>query len=596
MIALSQSDFLQALGWAVMNSLWQMALLWIVYQLITAVLQLQKSAQRATLASSLLFAGFTWFVFTFLVVLDKNSGAAGQFTLISVVSENETLSQWFRTGLPWASMVYLILLILPVLNFVRNYRYVQHIRHHGISKAGVEWRMFVQKVSGHLGVRKPVQIWISELVNSPVTIGYLKPVILLPMAAVNQLTSQQLEAILLHELSHIRRMDYLTNLITRVIQTVLYFNPFVKAFSRIIDREREKSCDEMVMQFQYEPHGYASALLVLEQSSRNSASRMLAMAAAGGKKNQLLHRVESILGIKKKEPFSFYKLAGVLSAVVCLIALNALVIISKPVKSKSAPGFFLSQLSSPMSFVPGDNTYSEIPVMEELPGEILANVKADDEHSAVARDARKAEEAVADEPSVAPLTAQAVNPAVDDEFIRKTVENATSHFKMVSNFETVVPELTAQQEDQVKKALDASKKVLEETQWKVLEKNIADAMTIAEKEKVKAAYEKVTAETQKANWDKMSDNLKIAYDQIDWENLNAQLNFAVNNIRLDSLRQVYSIAMTELSGLSTEMKKQGLKGIPDSDITLDAIQKKMKDLQKARTTLQAIKTKKIINL
>ncbi|MET0463999.1 MAG: M56 family metallopeptidase [Chitinophagaceae bacterium] len=597
MIALSQSDFLQALGWAVLNSLWQMALLWIVYQLITAVLNLQKSAQRATLASSLLFAGFTWFVFTFLVVLDKNSGAAGQFTLISVVSDNETLSQWFRTGLPWASMVYLVLLILPVLNFIRNYRYVQHIRHHGISKAGVEWRMFVQKVSGHLGIRKPVQIWISELVNSPVTIGYLKPVILLPMAAVNQLTAQQLEAILLHELSHIRRMDYLTNLITRLIQTVLYFNPFVKAFSRIIDSEREKSCDQMVIQFQYEPHGYASALLVLEQSSRHSANRILAMAAAGGKKNQLLHRVESILGIKKKETISLYKLAGVFSAVLCLIALNTLVIFSKPVKSKTAPGFFLSQLSSPMSFVPGDNTHTSVPALEELPAEILANVVADDGRN-VAPETRTPETdaiPVADSYEQ-PLTAAAVNPAVDDEFIRKTVENATAHFKAVSNFETVIPELTPQQEDQVKKALDASKKVLEETQWKALENNIADAMTVAEKEKVKAAYEKVTAETQKANWDKMADNLKIAYDQIDWENLNAQLNFAVNNIRLDSLRQVYSIAMTELSGLSTEMKKQGLKGIPDSDITLDAIQKKMKDLQKARTALQAIKTKKVINL
>jgi bla regulator protein blaR1 len=597
MIALSQSDFLQALGWAVLNSLWQMALLWIVYQLITAVLHLQKSAQRATLASSLLFAGFSWFVFTFLVVLDNKSGAAGQLTLFSIASDNDTLNQWFRAGLPWASMVYLVLLIFPILNFVRNYRYVQHIRHHGISKAGVEWRMFVQKVAGHLGIQKPVQIWISELVKSPVTIGYLKPVILLPMAAVNQLSSQQLEAVLLHELSHIRRMDYLTNLVTRLIQTVLYFNPFVKAFSRIIESEREKSCDEMVVQFQYEPHGYATALLVLEQSSRNSVNRTLAMAAAGGKKNQLLNRVESILGVKKKETFSFYKLAGVLSAVLCLLALNALVIFSKPVKNRTASGFFLSQFSSPVSFIQGDNTSIAAPAIQELPAStIVAKGKAEGQLQAVALDGQKAEKEVVYDEIAEPLTAQAVNPAVDDEFIRKTVENATSHFKMVSNLETVVPELTPQQEDQVKKALDASKKVLEETQWKALEKNIADAMTTAEKEKVKAAYEKVTAETQKANWDKMADNLKIAYDQIDWENLNTQLNFAVNNIRLDSLRQVYSIAMTELSGLSKEMKKQGLKGIPDSDITLDAIQKKMQDLQKARTTIQAIKTKKVINL
>lgn len=584
MNAISQSDFLQALGWAVLNSLWQMALLWVVYQLLTAVLRLQKSSQRAALASSLLFAGFTWFIFTFLLILEKTPQAAGYMTLVNITSNNESLNQWFASSLPWASVLYLVLLILPVLNFIRNYRYVQQIRRHGLTKASVEWRMFVQKVAGHMGINKPVQVWMSELVSSPVTIGYMKPVILLPLAAVNQLTTHQVEAVLLHELSHIRRMDYLTNLLTRVIQTTLYFNPFVKAFAHIIEREREKSCDEIVIQFQYEPYGYASALLALEKAAHTH--QPLAVAATSGKKNELLRRIESILGVQQKPAFSFHKLAGVLSALLCFIALNALVILSKPGKNSASPGFFLSQLSSPLSFIPEDNTATAVPVAAERPQQIIAHAPVE-----------SVDMAEEDAPAIAEAKEETVkaegHPLVDEQFVKNVVNNATYHFTQVSNLQNIIPELTPQQESQVKEALNASKKVLEETQWKVVEKSIADAMTMAEKEKVKAAYERAA---EKTNWDKMADNLRIAYDQIDWENVNAELNKAINNIKLDSMRQVYSDAMVKLSSLEKELTIKGLKGIPDSDITLESLQKKIAELQKARTKVQAMRNRKVINL
>jgi len=585
MNAISQSDFLQALGWAVLNSLWQMALLWVVYQLLTAVLRLQRSSQRAALASSLLFAGFTWFIFTFLLVLEKTPQAAGMVTWVNITSNNESLNQWFANSLPWASLLYLVLLVLPVLNFIRNYRYVQQIRRHGLTKASVEWRMFVQKLAGLMGINKPVQIWMSDLVSSPVTIGYMKPVILLPLAAVNQLTTHQVEAVLLHELSHIRRMDYLTNLFTRIIQTILYFNPFVKAFAHIIEREREKSCDEIVIQFQYEPYGYASALLALEKAA-HTAPRPLAVAAAGGKKNELLSRIESILGIQQKPVFSFHKLAGVLSALLCFIALNALVILSKPGRNNASAGFFLSQLSSPLSFIPEDNTSVAIPAVEERPQQIIAQAPVEP--------AAPTASAVPAPPQIKEETARTEDhQVVDGQFIRMVVNNATNHFIQVSNLQDIIPELTPQQENQVKEALNASKKVLEETQWKVVEKSIADAMTMAEKEDVKAAYEKAA---EKANWEQMANKLRASYKQIDWEGVNAELAKVMTNIKLDSMRQVYSDAMVKLNDLQKELTAKGLKGIPDSDITLDRLQKKIEELQKARTKVQEMRNKKVIHL
>ena len=71
--------------------------------------------------------------------------------------------------------------------------------------------------------------------SSPVTIGFLKPIILLPVAALNSLTPQQVEAVLLHELSHIRRYDYLINLVITLVHTLFYFNPFIKKFVSAIE-------------------------------------------------------------------------------------------------------------------------------------------------------------------------------------------------------------------------------------------------------------------------------------------------------------------------------------------------------------------------
>ena len=226
-----QLHLLQALGWAVLNSLWQMALLWVIYQVVTAFLKNTKAASKTVLATTLLFAGSFWFIYTFLIVYSDISegGTAGIF-----ISSGHEVQNWLLQSLPFISGAYLLLLVLPVLRFIRNYRYVQVIRKYGLSKINVDWRIFVRNVAARMGIKKTVKIWVSEFVSSPVTIGFFKPVILVPLAAINHLTQPQLEAVLLHELAHIRRYDYLINLLINFIQTILYFNPFAKAFVKIV--------------------------------------------------------------------------------------------------------------------------------------------------------------------------------------------------------------------------------------------------------------------------------------------------------------------------------------------------------------------------
>jgi bla regulator protein blaR1 len=558
----SANHFLQSLGWAVLNSLWQLALLWVIYQVLTGLFKQAKPAAKSLLAASLLFAGFGWFLFTFISTYIQKSEALSSAFLYT--EENSALSIWLQQTLPIASVVYLLLLLLPVLRFVRNYRYVQIIRRYGLSKLQVDWRMFVNRTAAQMGIQKKVQTWVSELVTSPVTIGFWKPVILVPLAAINHLTPQQLEAVLLHELSHIRRSDYLINLLINFIQTILYFNPFVKAFVKIVEREREKSCDEMVLQFQYDSHEYASALLLLERSSRSQ--KPLAIAA-GGKRNDLLHRVETIMGIQQKPVLTFNKLAGMMAGLLCIIGLNALLVISTPAGKKASYAF--TDFASPVSMFS-----SEQPATAGFENEVntaVAPPSADDEIAETKEIQDNSE----------------IEIPADDRMINPDIINASLAMAAQQ------PLLNKEQEQQIKEAIESSRKVIENVQWKKVEKEIADVFSRKEKEQLKNTYEK---ELNKLDWKQWETKLRQAYEKVDWEKVNEQLSNAVSMVRIDSLQNVYSEAISKLDMARSEMLQNNISGIPDTDVTLKEVEKKRKELLQLNNYLKGVRSKKIVRL
>jgi bla regulator protein blaR1 len=564
-----QTNFLQSLGWAVLNSLWQLALLWVAYQVITAFHKKGTSAFKSSLASGLLIAGFTWFVYTFFSVFTSSeTGEAVMSSLLINTESGYPINDWLQKGLPLASVIYLLLLIMPLLRFIRNYRYVQVIRQYGLTKINVEWKIFVNNVSNRMGIKKPVSIWISELVSSPVTIGFLKPVILVPMAAINHLTPQQLEAVLLHELSHIKRYDYLVNLVINFIRTILYFNPFVKAFVKIVEQEREKTCDDMVLQFQYDSHEYATALLMLEKT--NHLNKPLIVGSVGNK-NDLLHRVELIMGVNKKNFFSFNKMAGLLAGLFCIIGLNVLLALNEQRTVTYAASSF-AQL--PTTLIP----YTTAVAAEE-----------EDKPSKEADEAMN-EQLVRIQNSVAKLQPEKIADAVNSNR-----QPSAEDMAAFASFELPVltPELKKYQEQQVKQALEASKKVLTSQQWKEVEKNIADVFTQKEKEELKSTYQQ---EISKFDWKQWENKLKVAYDKIDWEKVNYQLSYAVNQVRMDSLQVVYNKALSKLDMMQQELNANNITGIPDTDITLKEVELKKKEAQQALNNLRAIRSKKVVRL
>ncbi|HNR17179.1 MAG TPA: M56 family metallopeptidase [Chitinophagaceae bacterium] len=566
-----QLHLLQALGWAVLNSLWQMALLWVIYQVVTAFLKNTKASYKSVLATSLLFAGSFWFIYTFLIVY---SGISEGGTAGTLISSGHEVHNWLLQSLPFISGAYLLLLVLPVLRFIRNYRYVQVIRKYGLSKINVNWRIFVRNVAARMGIKKTVQIWVSEFVTSPVTIGFFKPVILVPLAAINHLTPPQLEAVLLHELAHIRRYDYLINLLINFIQTILYFNPFVKAFVKIVEREREKSCDEMVLQFQYDSHEYASALLTLEKTKH---LQKILIVAATGNKNDITHRIETILGVQKKPAISANKIAGLVSAFICIIALNLLLLLPGTRTDKNNTVAY-TDFPSPFNVVYDEAKDNGKESGNEINQPPVNNIAANSSEISTASAVSAA--------AVAKERAALIN--------EQDIQDISSYAYKLAGFEEKdIPELKRYQEQQVKEALEASRKVLESTQWKVVEKSIADAFSEKEKQELKKVYEK---ELNKFDWNKWEVKLKQAYENIDWEKVNNQLSYAINQIRIDSLQRVYNDVAIKLNEIQKELNANQVTSIPDTDITLKAVEDRKRKVQQTLNTLKAVRNKKIVHL
>lgn len=310
----------QALGHTILYSLWQAFIIFIFLRLVLKYIPHASSRFKYAISYVAHLSIATWFAITLLQQLPLQQDELIYLQMIqeaplqqevlhhSVSAIYSGLSfSFLNSYLPLIVVFYFAGIAWFTLRLAYSYFQALRLRRKGLIDLDQVWQSHIRNLSHTIGIRKPVSAYISRYIETPVMIGFFKPVILLPLAAINNLSPQQIEAILLHELAHIRRNDYLLNLIQSVIDTVLFFNPFSWWISKNIRYEREKSCDEMALQLS-EPYLYARALLALEEFGQSN--HRLAMAATS-KHPQLLHRIKNIMEMKNKRTHLRHKLIAV---------------------------------------------------------------------------------------------------------------------------------------------------------------------------------------------------------------------------------------------------------------------------------------------
>ena len=209
-------------------------------------------------------------------------------SMLKTVSWTASLQHRLTPALPWLVGAWLLGVVVLSLRLLVGWRVVQRLKRLAVSPVAEVWQAKLKDLAARLRISRPVKLVESALIEVPTVIGWLRPVILLPVSLLTRLTPQQLEAILAHELAHIRRHDYLVNLIQTAIETLLFYHPLVWWISSLIRAEREHCCDDIALNLCNNAVTYVTALAAMEELR---ASPTLTVAATGG---SLLSRIRRI--------------------------------------------------------------------------------------------------------------------------------------------------------------------------------------------------------------------------------------------------------------------------------------------------------------
>jgi beta-lactamase regulating signal transducer with metallopeptidase domain len=313
----------QAIGWALVHSLWQMALLGAALRLALRMLRGAPSTHRYALACATLALMLATSVATGIAAARDAEPAASVAAVAEAGASPAAVEasggsidgaappaagvgpRWFRAGdvtavaarvrgaleanLGWIVAAWLTGVALGALRLAGAWVCVQRMVRVGTHPAPRALADAARRLASALGVRRSVAVLASTLVHVPTVVGWLRPVILVPVSAMTGLTPRQVELLVLHELAHIRRHDYLVNLLQSVCETLLFYHPAVWYVGRQIRAEREHCCDELAVGLAG-VREYAGALATLEELRQRAPA--LAVAANGG---SLLARVRRLV-------------------------------------------------------------------------------------------------------------------------------------------------------------------------------------------------------------------------------------------------------------------------------------------------------------
>lgn len=325
---LLDQSFVIALGSTLLHFLWQGALIGALYWALDRHLQRNDHAaqSRYLLAiitqALLLITPVAWFTFSLHNLASASTESLAGSAVVAEATRVSAASINSGAALPgnlllWTVAIWLLGVSYYSLRLALGALGVHQIaRQTTPASPGLQAR--VEELTHQIGVNASVQLLLCSQRIVPATVGFLKPVIIMPACIVTRLSKSQLELIILHELAHIRRHDYLINLLQLVIETLLFYHPVVRWVGRRARVEREHCCDDMVVALSRQPVNYAYALTELETARQPSGA--LAMAASGG---DVVSRVRRMLQPERMTRQRGFLASGLLMICMALISLIA---------------------------------------------------------------------------------------------------------------------------------------------------------------------------------------------------------------------------------------------------------------------------------
>ncbi|MCW3093016.1 MAG: hypothetical protein JWP81_4085 [Ferruginibacter sp.] len=334
-------EIIRALNWTLIHSLWQGMLLAMIAGAIIFFTKTSRPAIRYNLLTAALMLFVIAVAATFFLQVIKAKQAAPVSEMLtggSVAAIKEPASTSFyveqqpialkaiaflNEHAHWIILAWLLIIGLRIIKLSTGLYAVFQLRRKQVFCPGQYWSNRLAVLSGQLQITQPVRLLQSGLAKMPGVIGYWKPVILFPAAMLASLPVNEIEAILVHELAHIRRRDFLVNMLQCILEIVFFFNPAVLWVSSLVKMERENCCDDIALKQTGDKRNYINALISFQQYHVSIPSSLA--NAFTGEKGQLLNRVKRIIYNKNQTLNNMEKkflVAGMIVACAFIVAFS----------------------------------------------------------------------------------------------------------------------------------------------------------------------------------------------------------------------------------------------------------------------------------
>lgn len=201
------------------------------------------------------------------------------------------------------TLVWLVVVLIKITGLSLGLYRLYQLKTRELYSIGTHWEQRVDEFAKAMGIAQRVKIFQSGLVKVPTVLGHFKPVILVPLGVITSIPADQIEMVLLHELAHIRRLDFFVNFLQRLTELLFFFNPGILWISRLIREERENCCDDMALRHSGNQTTYIRALLSFREYQLNEDVYQLAFSGNGGlvqRAKRIVSRTNSTLGAAEK--------------------------------------------------------------------------------------------------------------------------------------------------------------------------------------------------------------------------------------------------------------------------------------------------------
>lgn len=307
------NTIMQAVCRTLLHSLWQGLIIAVLAGAVVLFTKRLKPAARYTVFTGLLLLFVLMVGATFYYQLQVAATAGIASPAVQQITINNTvpagaaiitdaavkpqglarkLFAYFNAHANSVVFGWLLIMAFRCLQMLIGLRGVYILKNKGVETAGEYWTRRLTQLAQSINVKGNITLLQSAIAKVPMVIGHFKPVILVPAGLLTALPQDEIEAILLHELAHIRRKDYLVNMLQNFCEILFFFNPAVLWLSSLIKDERENCCDDIALHEVKNKKQFIHALISFQEY--NLASSKYAPGFPG-QKDHLLNRVKRII-------------------------------------------------------------------------------------------------------------------------------------------------------------------------------------------------------------------------------------------------------------------------------------------------------------